>query len=102
MMNVPLDHVLALAIILLAIGMVCVLVRRNVLFMLLGLEIMMNSAGLAFIAAGAKWHQADGQVMFLFILAVAAVEVGVGLALILLLYRRWKTLDSRAYSKLRG
>ena len=69
------------------------LVRRNIIFMLMSIEIMLNAAGLAFVVAGARWEQPDGQVMFLFILAMAAAEVSVGLALVLQLYRRFKTLD---------
>ena len=69
------------------LGLVGVLARRNVIFILMSIEIMLNAAGLAFVVAGARWQQADGQVMFLFILAMAAAEVSVGLALVLRLYR---------------
>jgi NADH-quinone oxidoreductase subunit K len=95
-------HGLALAAILFALGVVGVLVRRNVIFMLMSIEIMLNAAGLAFVVAGSKWAQPDGQVMFIFILAVAAAEVSVGLALVLQLYRRLGTLDADAASKMRG
>ena len=57
----------------------------------------LNAAGLAFIVAGSRWGQADGQVMFIFLLSMAAAEVAVGLALILLLYSRRKDLDSDAF-----
>ena len=57
---------------------------------------MLNAAGLAFVVAGSRWGQPDGQVMFLFILAMAAAEVSVGLALVLQLYHRFKTLDADA------
>jgi NADH-quinone oxidoreductase subunit K len=77
-------------------------VRRNVIFMLMSLEIMLNAAGLAFVVAGARWGQADGQIVFLFILTMAAAEVSVGLALVLQIYRRFKTLDSDAVSEMRG
>ena len=60
------------------------------------------AAGLAFIAAGYRWGQPDGQVMFFFILAMAAAEVSVGLALVLQMYHRLKTLDADAASRLRG
>jgi NADH-quinone oxidoreductase subunit K len=79
-----------------------VLVRRNVIFMLMSIEIMLNAAGLAFIVAGSRWAQADGQVMFMFILAMAAAEVAVGLALILRMAHRFKTLDVDAASEMRG
>ena len=85
-MIVPLNQVLVLSALLFAMGMFCTLTRRNLIMMLLGIEIMLNAAGLAFVAAGARWQEADGQVMFLFILAMAAAEVSVGLTLILQFY----------------
>jgi NADH-quinone oxidoreductase subunit K len=78
------------------------LVRRNVVFQLMSIEVMLNAAGLAFIVAGARWGQPDGQVMFLFILAMAAAEVSVGLALVLLLYRSLHSLDSDQASSMKG
>jgi NADH:ubiquinone oxidoreductase subunit 11 or 4L (chain K) len=69
---------------------------------LLSIEIMLNAAGLAFIVAGSRWAQPDGQVMFILILAMAAAEVSVGLALVLLLYNRFKTLDTDQASEMRG
>ena len=83
------------------IGLVGFLVRRNIIFMLLSIEIMLNSAALVFVIAGSQWMQADGQVMFIFILSVSAAEVSVGLALILQMYHHYKTLDSDALRKLR-
>lgn len=102
MATVPMEHGLLLAGILFTLGLVGLLVRRNVLFMLLSIEVMLNSAGLAFVVAGSRWAQPDGQVMFLFILTMAAAEVSVGLALVLRLYRRIKTLDADAASEMRG
>jgi NADH-quinone oxidoreductase subunit K len=101
MAAVPTDHVLLLSAILFALGLAGLLVRRNILFMLISIEVMLNAAGLAFVAAGARWGQADGQVMFLFILTMAAAEVSVGLALVLQLYYRFKTLDTDAANHLR-
>jgi len=92
MTSIPMEHGLLLAGILFALGALGVLIRRNILFMLMSLEIMLNAAGLAFIVAGARWGQADGQVMFIFILAMAAAEVAVGLALVLQLQRHLKTI----------
>src|SRR5687767_7982791 len=93
---------LSLAGILFMLGLISVLVRRNIIFMLISVEIMLNAAGLAFIVAGSKWAQADGQVMFIFILTMAAAEVSVGLALILQIYHQLKTLDSDAANKMNG
>lgn len=93
---------LLLAAVLFALGLAGVLARRNLVFMLMSLEIMLNAAGLAFIAAGARWGQPDGQVMFILILTLAAAEVSIGLALILELHHRSSTLDADATRKLRG
>src|SRR5688500_4047905 len=102
MTSIPMEHGLLLAGVLFALGLTGLLVRRNVMFMLMSVEIMLNAAGLAFVVAGAKWQQADGQVMFMFILAMAAAEVAVGLALILQMYHQVKTLDVDAASIMRG
>jgi NADH-quinone oxidoreductase subunit K len=102
MATVPLEHGLGLAAVLFVMGLAGLLARRNVIFTLMSIEIMLNAAGLAFVTAGARWQQADGQVMFIFILAMAASEVSVGLALVLQMYHRFKTLDADAASELRG
>ncbi len=93
--------VLIVAATLFALGLVGVLTRKNVIFMLLSIEIMLNAAGLAFIAAGAKWGQPDGQIMFLFILAMTASEVSVGLALVLQIQHQHKTMDVEKLAGLR-
>ena len=85
-----------------ALGLIGLLVRRNVIFTLMAIEIMLNSSGLAFIVAGSRWTQPDGQVMFIFILAMAAAEVAVGLALILQMSHLFKTLDVDAAGDMRG
>ena len=84
------------------IGLAGVLVRRNLIFILMSIEVMLNAAGLAFVVAGSRWAEADGQIMFLFILAMAAAEVAVGLALVLQFYQRVGTLDADAAATLRG
>ncbi|MNJ72347.1 NADH-quinone oxidoreductase subunit K [compost metagenome] len=78
------------------------MVRRNILFMLMSLEVMMNAAGLAFIVAGSRWEQPDGQVMFILVITLAAAEAAIGLAILLQLYRRFNTLDVDAASEMRG
>ena len=96
------ETVLLLAGILFFLGLIGLLVRRNIIFILMSIEIMLNAAGLAFVVASLKWGQADGQVMFLFILAVAAAEVSIGLALIIQVYNKFKTLDADKLNKLKG
>ncbi len=102
MSAIPLSHILILASILFIIGFVGVIVRKNTLFMLMSLEIMLNAVGVAFIGAGSAWQQADGQVMFILILTLAAAEVAVGLALLIQMQRRFKSLDIDLLSKLKG
>lgn len=98
---IPVEHGLMLAAALFSIGLVGLLARRNILYMLMSVEIMLNAAGLAFIVAGARWSQADGQIMFMIILTMAAAEVAVALALVLRFYRQFQTLDSDAASTMR-
>jgi len=102
MITIPLSHVLILASILFVIGFVGVITRKNTLFILMSLEVMLNAVGVAFIGAGSAWQQADGQVMFILILTLAAAEVALGLALLIQMQRRFKSLDIDKLSKLKG
>lgn len=102
MSTVPVEAGLILAGVLFILGLISVLIRRNIIFMLISVEIMLNAAGLAFIVAGARWGQPDGQAMFIFIITMAAAEVSVGLALILQIYHQIKTLDGDAANRMRG
>jgi NADH-quinone oxidoreductase subunit K len=101
-LQVPLEHVLIVAGLLFTCGLAGLVLRRNLLFMLMSLEVMLNAAALAFVAAGAHWEQADGEVMFLLILTVAAAEVAVGLGLLLQVQRRYHTLDMDSVRRLQG
>jgi NADH-quinone oxidoreductase subunit K len=96
------EHGLALAGALFAVGLVGVLIRRNLLFILMSLEIMMNATALAFVVAGSRWVQPDGQIMFILILTLAASEAAIGLAIVIQLYRRYQSLDVDAASEMRG
>ncbi len=100
--TIPMEQGLLVAAILFVLGFIGVLVRRNIVFILLSIEIMLNATGLAFVVAGSRWGQPDGQVMFIFILTMATAEVSVGLALVLQLYRQFKTLDVDAASRMKG
>jgi NADH-quinone oxidoreductase subunit K len=96
------EPALAVAGILFLLGVIGVVVRRNLLFTLMSLEVMMNASGLAFVAASALHGSVDGQMFFIFILPVAAAEVAIGLALALLLFRRFRTLDLWAIADAAG
>jgi len=95
-------HGLVLAAILFAIGFAGLLARRNLIVVLASIEIMLNAGGLAFVAAGARWGQADGQVMFFFILAMAAAEVSLGLALAISFRRYLGRLDVDRAERMKG
>jgi NADH-quinone oxidoreductase subunit K len=100
MVTVSMEIQILFAGILFLIGLVGLLVRRNIIFMLMSIEVMLNSAALVFVTAGSHWMQSDGQVMFIFILTVSAAEVSVALALILQMYHHYKTLDADSINKL--
>lgn len=102
MQSIPIEHGLILAGILFLLGLVGVLTRRNIVFVLMSLEVMLNAGGLAFIVASSRWGHADGQVMFLMILTLAAAEVAVGLGLIIQMYRRFHTVDINVLSQMKG
>ena len=101
MIDVPIEHTLIVATLLFIIGLTGALMRKNLVYILLSVEIMLNAAGFMFVVAGARWMQADGQVMFIFILTMAAAEVSVGLALILRIYHNLKTMDADEVSKIK-
>jgi NADH-quinone oxidoreductase subunit K len=102
MLIVPYSHVLILAGILFLLGAVCALARWNLIMILIGVEIMLNAAGLALIGASLKWQQLEGQIFVIFIMAVAAAEVAVGLALIVYSQRRTGTLEADRFNLLKG
>jgi NADH-quinone oxidoreductase subunit K len=100
-MIVPFSHVLLFAGILFIMGMLCAVARRNLIMIVLGVEIMLNAAAIVFVAAALRWQHLEGQVFVLFILAVAATEVSVGLALIVYAYRRTGSFDPGTYNLLK-
>lgn len=95
------EHALILAVILFVIGLCGVMLRRNLLFVLMSLEIMMNAAAVAFVVAGSIHGTSDGQIMFIFILTLAAAEAAIGLAILLQFYHRFKSLDIHHASKMK-
>ncbi len=101
-MIVPYSHSLILAGLVFLLGAACTVARRNLIMILVGVEIMLNAAALVFIAASLHWQQLDGQTFVVFIFAVAAAEVAVGLALIVLIQRRTKSVQADDYSRLKG
>ena len=90
-MTVGLEHYLFLSFLLFSLGLMGVIMRRNLLIIYMSLELMLNAANLALVAFSRFRNQLDGQVLVFFIITVAAAEVSVGLALIVALYRKRQT-----------
>lgn len=99
---IPMEHGLLLAAALFSLGLAGLVMRRNILFMLMSLEIMLNATALAFVVGGSRWALPDGQVMFILILTLAAAEASVGLAMVIQLHKRFKTLDIDVLSSMKG
>lgn len=101
-MIVPLPHILILAGVLFSMGLVCVLVwRTNVIMMLVGIEIMLNAAMLAFVGGARQWG-GDGQVFALMIMAMTSAEVSLALALVVYLHRQKKTVNADEFDSMKG
>ena len=96
-MMIPFGHALAFAAALFVLGLTCVLLRRQVIMILVGVEIMLNAASLVFVAASAYWQQVDGQIFVIMLMAITAAEVAVALAMVVYLWRRKRTLVKFLY-----
>ena len=101
-MIIPYAQALYLSILLFLMGAACAVARRNLIMILIGVEVMLNAAGIALVAASLRWQALDGQILVLFIMTVAAAEVAVGLALILYLQRRSGSVHADRYRSLKG
>lgn len=101
-MIVPLSHVLIVSTVLFFLGLGCILARRNLIMILIGIEIMLNAAGLTFIGASARWQQADGQVLVLLLMGVTAAEVAIALAMVVYLYGSKRSIDINTFDEMRG
>jgi NADH-quinone oxidoreductase subunit K len=98
---VPITHYLILSGLLFAIGTAGVFLRRNVITLLLSIEIMLNAVNLTFVAFGRQFGTVDGQIITFFVMTVAAAEAAVGLALVISLFRHRETLSPDAFTSLK-
>jgi NADH-quinone oxidoreductase subunit K len=98
----PTDYYLALSAVLFAIGAMGVLIRRNPIVIFMSIELMFNSANLAFVAFARAYQELNGQVFVFFVMTVAAAEVAVGLALIVAIFRTKRNIDIDQMSSLKG
>jgi NADH-quinone oxidoreductase subunit K len=98
---ITLNHYLVLSAILFVIGTAGVFLRRNVITILLSIEIMLNAVNLTFVAAGRQFASVDGQVIVFFVMTVAAAEAAVGLAIVIALFRHRESLNPEAFTSLK-
>jgi NADH-quinone oxidoreductase subunit K len=98
---IPLGHYLVLSGLLFATGAAGVFLRRNLITLLLSVEIMLNAVNLAFVAFGRQFGTVDGQIITFFVMTVAAAEAAVGLALVIGLFRHRETLNPEAFTSLK-
>jgi len=97
---IPFGHLLLFTGLLFLLGVLCAVTRRNLIMILLGVEVMLNAASITFVGAALRWHNMEGQIIVLFLLAIAAAEVSIGLALIVYLYRQKASVDPGMFNEL--
>lgn len=100
--GVPLNHYILFCSLIFTIGVIGVLIRRNVIIIMMSVELMLNSVNLLLTAFSAYSGDPSGQVFVFFIMALAAAEVAVGLAIIVMVYRNTRSVDINALNRLRG
>jgi NADH-quinone oxidoreductase subunit K len=98
---IPLNHYLIVSAMLFAIGTTGVLLRRNLITILLSIEIMLNAVNLSFVAFGRQLGSVDGQIIVFFVMTVAAAEAAVGLAIVIGLFRHRESLNPDAFASLK-
>jgi NADH-quinone oxidoreductase subunit K len=101
-MSVPLEHYISLALLVFSIGVVGVLIRRDLIMVLMAIELMLNAVNIIFVAVSQAYGGGDGQIMVFFVMTVAACEAAVGLAMVIAIYRRYGTIKTDFLRILRG
>jgi NADH-quinone oxidoreductase subunit K len=99
---IPIEYYIVLSAILFTLGALGVLVRRNAIVIFMSIELMLNSANLAFVAFARHYNELNGQVFVFFVMTVAAAEVAVGLALMVAIFRTKHSIDVDQMSSLKG
>lgn len=101
-MTIPFTHMLSLAILLFMMGAACAMTRKNLFMILIGVEVMLNAAGIGLVAAAMRWQDMNGQIIVLFVMTAAAAEIAVALALIVCIRRRTGAGNADRYNLLKG
>lgn len=102
MVTVTLNHYLALSAVIFIIGMLGVLLRRNIIVMLMSIELMLNAVNLSFVAFSHFKQDINGQILVFFVMTVAAAEAGVGLALAVAVFKKFKHVNVKLFEQLKG
>lgn len=100
--NIGLNHFLYLSSIIFCIGLLTVLLRKNLIVILMGIELMLNAVNLSFIAFSSYAGDLNGQILVFFVMTVAAAEAGVGLAIAVAVFKKFKEVDISFFQKLKG
>lgn len=100
--EIGLTHYLVLSSILFVLGMVGVLMRRNIIVMLMSIELMLNAVNISFVAFGRYLSLVEGQIMVFFVMTIAAAEAAVGLAIVVSIFKRYKEVNIRFFEHLKG
>lgn len=100
--EITLNHYLVLSSLLFVIGMAGVLLRRNVIVILMSIELMLNAVNISFIAFSYYTQNVDGQITVFFVMTIAAAEAAVGLALAVTIFKRFKEVNIKFFEHLRG
>lgn len=100
--EIGLNHFLILSAVIFSIGLLTVLLRKNLIIILMGIELMLNGVNLSFIAFSAYSGDIHGQVLVFFVMTVAAAEAGVGLAIAVAIFKKFKEVDISFFQKLKG
>ena len=102
LLNIGINHYLILSAILFTMGMIGVLMRKNVIVILMSIELMLNAVNLSFISFSSYSGNLNGQIMVFFVMTIAAAEAAVGLALAVAIYKRYKEVNIQFFEQLRG
>lgn len=100
--QIGLEHYLVLSAILFSIGMAGVLLRRNLIVLLMSIELMLNAVNISFVAFSKYNSNIEGQIMVFFVMTIAAAEAAVGLALAVSIFKRFKEVNIRFFEHLKG
>lgn len=101
LLNVGLNHYLVLSALLFVIGIAGVLLRRNLIVMMMSIELMLNAVNLTFVAYSKYLNKIDGQLMVFFVMTIAAAEAAVGLAIAVTIFKRFKEVNIRFFEHLK-